>query len=143
MAARAFITGVSGTVLTDDERAFLRARQPWGFILFKRNVDTPAQVKALVEDLRSTVGRPDAPDADVARAAITAGVGLFADGLPDGLATMIGEKGFGLSGGERQGGEEEGGQESPPVGAKEWPEGEDGVHAMTPEPRAGRAPPRA
>ncbi|MBN8994266.1 MAG: thiol reductant ABC exporter subunit CydD [Rhizobiales bacterium] len=48
------------------------------------------------------LGRPDAPDADVARAAITAGVGLFADGLPDGLATMIGEKGFGLSGGEAQ-----------------------------------------
>jgi beta-N-acetylhexosaminidase len=61
MAARAFITGVSGTVLTDDERAFLRERRPWGFILFKRNVETPAQVAALVDDLRATVGRADAP----------------------------------------------------------------------------------
>jgi beta-N-acetylhexosaminidase len=61
MAARAFITGVSGTVLTDDERAFLRERRPWGFILFKRNVETPAQVTSLVEDFRSVVGRPDAP----------------------------------------------------------------------------------
>ncbi|MGL5165290.1 MAG: beta-N-acetylhexosaminidase [Afipia sp.] len=61
MAARAFITGVSGTALTDDERAFLRDRQPWGFILFKRNVETPDQVIRLVQDLRSAVGRPDAP----------------------------------------------------------------------------------
>ena len=61
MTARAFITGVSGTVLTDDERAFLRGRQPWGFILFKRNVESPAQVIRLVEELRETVGRPDAP----------------------------------------------------------------------------------
>jgi ATP-binding cassette subfamily C protein CydD len=48
------------------------------------------------------LGRADASDADVARAATTAGVGLFADRLPDGLATMIGERGFGLSGGEAQ-----------------------------------------
>lgn len=61
MAARAFITGVSGTALTDDERAFLRDHQPWGFILFKRNIETPDQVIRLVQELRSAVGRPDAP----------------------------------------------------------------------------------
>lgn len=61
MGARAFISGMSGPALTDEERAFLRAREPWGFILFKRNVETPAQVAALVRDLRETVGRPDAP----------------------------------------------------------------------------------
>lgn len=61
MGARAFISGVSGTALTDGERAFLRAQEPWGFILFKRNVETPAQVSALVRDLRETVGRPEAP----------------------------------------------------------------------------------
>jgi beta-N-acetylhexosaminidase len=59
--SRAFITGVSGLVLTDDERIFLRAQRPWGFILFKRNVDTPAQVAALVADMRATVERADAP----------------------------------------------------------------------------------
>jgi ATP-binding cassette subfamily C protein CydD len=48
------------------------------------------------------LGRIDASDAEVARAAATAGVGLFADRLPGGLATMIGERGFGLSGGEAQ-----------------------------------------
>ena len=61
MATRAFITGVSGTVLTDDERAFLRDQRPWGFILFKRNIETPGQVVRLVEEIRSVVGRPDAP----------------------------------------------------------------------------------
>ncbi len=61
MATRAFITGVSGLTLTEDERAFLREQQPWGFILFKRNVDNPAQVAALVEQLRQTVGQVDAP----------------------------------------------------------------------------------
>jgi len=61
MATRAFITGVSGTVLTDDERAFLRDQRPWGYILFKRNIETPGQVVRLVEEIRSVVGRPDAP----------------------------------------------------------------------------------
>ncbi len=61
MTIRAFIAGVSGLVLTDDERTFLREQRPWGFILFKRNVDTPAQVAQLVEELRRTVGRSDTP----------------------------------------------------------------------------------
>ena len=61
MTARAFITGVSGCTLTDDERDFMRAAQPWGFILFKRNIETPAQVTALVEELRGSIDEPDAP----------------------------------------------------------------------------------
>lgn len=61
MDLRAFITGVSGLSLTADERAFLRAEQPWGFILFKRNIDTPDQVIGLVKELRDCVGRADAP----------------------------------------------------------------------------------
>ena len=59
MAERAFITGVAGFSLEPEERAFLRAAEPWGFILFKRNVDTPAQVRDLVTALRETVGRAD------------------------------------------------------------------------------------
>jgi len=59
--ANAFITGVSGTALTADERAFLRDADPWGFILFKRNVDTPEQVRALVDAMREAVGQGDAP----------------------------------------------------------------------------------
>ena len=61
MAIRAFITGISGLALTPDERAFLRDAQPWGFILFKRNVDNPSQVSDLVKELRATVGVPNAP----------------------------------------------------------------------------------
>jgi beta-N-acetylhexosaminidase len=61
MNTRAFITGVSGLGLTGTEREFIRAERPWGFILFKRNVDTPEQVIRLLRDLRDAVGEPDAP----------------------------------------------------------------------------------
>jgi beta-N-acetylhexosaminidase len=61
MQTRAFITGVSGPELSATERVFIRKERPWGFILFKRNIDTPSQVSALVRELRGTVDRPDAP----------------------------------------------------------------------------------
>src|SRR5215467_14047771 len=61
MTPRAFITGLSGPAITADERAFLRATAPWGLILFKRNVETPDQVKSLVGEFRGVVGRADAP----------------------------------------------------------------------------------
>lgn len=57
MAARAAIFGCEGHRLSARERAFLADADPWGFILFARNVDTPAQVAALVDALRETVGR--------------------------------------------------------------------------------------
>src|SRR6185437_10746988 len=56
MAARAFITGLAGLTLTSDERAFIREAQPWGCILFKRNISAPAQVSALIESLRGEAG---------------------------------------------------------------------------------------
>lgn len=61
MAARAFITGLSGPAITPDERAFLRAADPWGLILFKRNVRSPDQVAALTAEFRTVLGRADAP----------------------------------------------------------------------------------
>lgn len=61
MTNRAFITGVSGLILSDAEREFIRAERPWGFILFKRNIESPAQVAALVGELRSAAGMADAP----------------------------------------------------------------------------------
>ena len=61
MSIRAFITGVLGLELSADERDFLRSERPWGFIVFKRNVDTPEQVVRLVRELRDAVDRPDAP----------------------------------------------------------------------------------
>src|SRR3712207_8318495 len=36
---RAFIVGCSGLALTPEETAFFRDAAPWGFILFKRNLD--------------------------------------------------------------------------------------------------------
>jgi beta-N-acetylhexosaminidase len=61
MTTRAFIAGCSGLEPTPEERSFFREAQPWGFILFKRNVDHPAQVRALCDALRDTLGRADAP----------------------------------------------------------------------------------
>jgi beta-N-acetylhexosaminidase len=56
MAARAFITGLAGLEVSASERAFLREAQPWGLIIFKRNVSTPAQVSNLIKDYRDCVG---------------------------------------------------------------------------------------
>ncbi len=57
----AFICGCSGTALNDEERAFIERSQPWGLILFKRNVADPRQVRALTESFRHLVARSDAP----------------------------------------------------------------------------------
>jgi beta-N-acetylhexosaminidase len=57
MTAHTFITGIGGTALAADERAFLRESQPWGLILFTRNVESPDQVRRLVDDFREIVGR--------------------------------------------------------------------------------------
>ncbi len=58
---KAFICGVGGLALTDEERVFLRETSPWGLILFKRNVDTPQQITALTNEFREIVCRADAP----------------------------------------------------------------------------------
>ena len=51
------IFGLSGRVLTDDERAFFREADPAGYILFGRNVENREQVRALTDDLRAIHGR--------------------------------------------------------------------------------------
>ena len=61
MTNRGFITGVSGLILNDAEREFIRAERPWGFILFKRNIESPAQVAALIGELRKAAGMAEAP----------------------------------------------------------------------------------
>ena len=57
----AAIFGVSGQVLTSEERAFFRDVQPLGFILFARNVADPDQMRRLVNDLRASVEHAEAP----------------------------------------------------------------------------------
>ena len=54
---RACIFGLSGTELSAEERAFFSEVQPMGFILFRRNIDTPEQVRALTGSLRACVER--------------------------------------------------------------------------------------
>jgi len=56
--------------------------------------------ESVAENIR--VGRPDATDEDVRRAAALAGAAAFVDDLPDGYETVLGERGFSLSGGQRQ-----------------------------------------
>lgn len=60
MPSRA-IYGCAGASLSTAERDFFRQTQPWGFILFARNISDSVQVKALVEQLRETVNDPKAP----------------------------------------------------------------------------------
>src|SRR5690242_4584737 len=53
------IFGLAGPSLTTGERAFFRDVEPAGYILFKRNVETRAQLRALTDDLRALAGRDD------------------------------------------------------------------------------------
>jgi beta-N-acetylhexosaminidase len=55
------IYGCAGMTLGDAERDFFREVQPWGFILFARNIHDREQIRALVDALRDTVGDAQAP----------------------------------------------------------------------------------
>lgn len=55
---------------------------------------------SIAENIR--YGRPDASAEDVERCARAARVSAFADELPDGLETQVGERGIQLSGGQKQ-----------------------------------------
>jgi len=57
MSELAVILGLSGPKLTAAERVFFRDANPWGFILFARNIENPGQVSRLTTELRETVGR--------------------------------------------------------------------------------------
>jgi beta-N-acetylhexosaminidase len=58
---QAAIYGLSGPVVTGDERDFFKDCEPAGFILFKRNCVDSAQLHALTDDLRGLSGRADVP----------------------------------------------------------------------------------
>ena len=57
MSVLSTILGLSGPTLSDAETAFFRDANPWAFILFARNVETPSQVSRLCDALRTAVGR--------------------------------------------------------------------------------------
>ncbi|MEL7489396.1 MAG: glycoside hydrolase family 3 N-terminal domain-containing protein [Pseudomonadota bacterium] len=56
----AVVYDCEGARLSDDERAFFREADPWGFIVFARHCETPDAVRAHCDELRDCVGR-DAP----------------------------------------------------------------------------------
>ncbi len=58
---RAVVLGCASEELRADERRFFAAADPAGFILFRRNCGSPDQVRRLVDALRDSVGRADAP----------------------------------------------------------------------------------
>lgn len=53
--------GLAGTELSDAERSFFGGLDPAGYILFKRNVADPGQLRALTDSLRELAGRDDLP----------------------------------------------------------------------------------
>lgn len=61
MESKAFICGLEGPVLSEDEREFITQFRPWGLILFARNIDLPAQVNDLCSAFRECLDDADAP----------------------------------------------------------------------------------
>jgi beta-N-acetylhexosaminidase len=57
MSPRAFISGIADKTLSAAERSFLRDADPWGVIFFRRNVESPEQVKRLGASIRDALGR--------------------------------------------------------------------------------------
>ncbi len=55
------ILGIAGLQATPEELAFFREAQPFGFILFSRNLDTPDQIQHLTATLRDVTGREEVP----------------------------------------------------------------------------------
>src|ERR687888_172285 len=103
MAVRAFITGLAGTALSPAEHAFVREHEPWGFIIFKRNVETPSQLRRLIGAVREAAGIRAAYLGARLIAADLAAVGIDVDCLPvadvpaSGADPIIGDRAYGQS----------------------------------------------
>jgi len=57
----AVIFGISGTTLSPDEIELFSEVDPYGFILFTRNLESAKQIKRLIGELEETVGRSRLP----------------------------------------------------------------------------------
>jgi len=61
MSTKAFILGCADHQLNDAEIQFFQEHQPWGFILFARNIDNREQVLRLTDQMRECTGRENVP----------------------------------------------------------------------------------
>ena len=113
------LAGPSGAGKTTLVDLLLRLFDPWSGEIF---VDGQPLSKAGAAEVRAAIGvviadgvvfrgtlaenirykRPDASDAEVFEAALAADLGRTIERLPNGLETEVGERGIGLSAGERQ-----------------------------------------
>ena len=57
----AAIYGLAGTAISADERAFFRDARPTGYIVFRRNIEDRAQLRALTDALRDLEGHDEVP----------------------------------------------------------------------------------
>lgn len=58
---KALVLGLTSLSFSVEERAFLMKANPWGLILFKRNIASRDQIRSLITEFRSLVGRANAP----------------------------------------------------------------------------------
>ncbi len=61
MSVKALIFGCEGLELSEAEIRFFKENQPWGFIIFARNIENRGQVLDLTNQMRECAGRPDVP----------------------------------------------------------------------------------
>jgi len=90
-AGRILVDGQDVATVTQESLRDAIAVVPQDMALFNRPI---------LENIR--YGRPDASDEEVRDAAVAARCSAFIDALPDGIATMVGDRGVKLSGGQRQ-----------------------------------------
>jgi ATP-binding cassette subfamily C protein CydC len=117
--SRVVITGASGSGKSTVAAVLLRFLEPRGGEVLMDGVDLASlegdQVRSVVGLLTQEshvfdttirenllLAQPGASDLRLWRALYLARLGVFVEGLPDGLDTMVGEHGARLSGGERQ-----------------------------------------
>ena len=58
---QAAIYGLSGTELSAEERGFFRDARPAGYILFRRNIESRQQLRALTDAIRDLEGHDEVP----------------------------------------------------------------------------------
>ncbi|MGW0120502.1 ABC transporter ATP-binding protein [Streptomyces sp. NPDC003327] len=95
------MTDIDGGRITIGGQDISRLRQADLRSLIAYVPQDPAMFHRTLRD-NIAFARPGATDAEIRRAAEAAHVTEFVDGLPDGFATMVGERGVKLSGGQRQ-----------------------------------------